>query len=124
MKAQKVLLLLEDGAQLKNCRAALEHSGYAVLIARNARQGLKLLQSITVDAVLLDGAGEAKRNEDSIAARVRKQNPTVRILMTGTALPESALNLADAFIDHRNRPEFFPMLVDRLLRRDKRAHAA
>ena len=124
MKAQKVLLLVEDGAGLETCRAALEHSGYAVLIARSARQGLKLLQSITVDVVLLDGAADTKKNHYSVAARVRKLNPTARILMTGTALPESALNLADGFIDHRNRPEFFPMLVDRLLRRDKRAHAA
>lgn len=124
MKAQKILLLVEDGAGLKNCRAALEHSGYAVLTARSARQGLKLLQSVTVDAVLLDGAADSKRNEYSVAARVRKQNPAVRILMTGTALPESALNLADGFIDHRNRPEFFPMLMDRLLRPHKRAHAA
>ncbi len=124
MKAQKVLLLVEEGAGLKTCRAALEDSGYAVLIARSAREGLKLLESITVDAVLLDGAADTKRNRHSVAARVRKLNPTTRILMTGTALPESALSLADGFIDHRNRPEFFPMLVDRLLRRDRRAHAA
>ncbi|SRR5579884_3217891 len=124
MRAQKVLLLVEDGAGLKTCRAALEDSGYAVLIARNARQALDLLQSITVDVVLLDGAADTKRNRHSVAARVRKLSPAARILMTGTALPESALVLADGFIDHRNRPEFFPMVVDRLLRRDKRAHAA
>lgn len=124
MKSQKTLLLLDRGDQLKSCRSALQRSGYAVLTARSARHGLKLLQVVAVDAVLLDGAAEAKRNGSSIAARVRKQNPGVRILMTGTALPESALHLADGFIDHRNRPEFFPMVVDRLLRRDKRIHAA
>jgi DNA-binding response OmpR family regulator len=124
MKAQKTLLVLERGAQLKNCKAALEQSGYSVVTAHSIRYGLKLLQSLAVDAVLLDGAAEVKRNGSSIAARVRKQSPGVRILMTGAALPESALHLADGFIDNRNRPEFFPMLVDRLLRRDKRAHAA
>ena len=124
MKAQKTLLLLDGCDQLRNCKSALEQSGYAVLTARSARHGLKLLQAVAVDAVLLDGAAEAKRNGGSIAALVRKQNPGVRILMTGTALPERALHLADGFIDHRNRPEFFPMVVDRLLRRDRRVRAA
>ncbi|HZU43579.1 MAG TPA: response regulator [Terriglobales bacterium] len=124
MKSHRTLLLIESGLSLKDCKTALEQSGYAVLTARSSRQGLKLLQSLSVDAVLLDGAAEAKRNGSSVAARVRKQNPSVRILMTGTALPERALYLADGFIDNRNRPEFFPMLLDRLLRREKRAHAA
>jgi DNA-binding response OmpR family regulator len=124
MKPQKTLLLVDHARQLEHCRAALEQSGYAVLIARGARQGLKLFVSNPVDAVVLDGGAERKRNGDSMAARMRKHNPHVRIVMTGTALPESVLHLADGFFDNRNRPEFFPMLVDRLLRREKRANAA
>jgi DNA-binding NtrC family response regulator len=123
MKAQKTLLLVDDGHQLKNCIAALENSGYAVLTARGARQGLKLFVSSPVDAVVLDCATRGNKRH-LVAARMRKRNPRIPILMTGRALPESALNLADGFIDKRNRPEFFPMAVDRLLRRDRRLSVA
>src|SRR5581483_10235554 len=110
MRAQKTLLLVDDGSLLRNCKAALEHSGYAVLTARSARQGLKLISSTPVDAVVLDFATIQALQGQLIAAQMRRRNPRLPILMTGTgtALPESALNLADGFIDNRNRPEFFP----------------
>ena len=126
MRAQKTLLVVDDGSQLKNCKAALEHSGYAVLTARSARQGLKLICSTPVDAVVLDFATIQALQGQLIAAQMRQRNPRMAILMTGTggALPESALNLADGFIDNRNRPEFLAMAIDRLLRRDRRVPAA
>ena len=124
MRAQKTLLLVDDGRQLRSCKAALEHSGYAVLTARSARQGLKLISSMAVDAVVLDFATIQALQGQLIAAQMRQRNPRLPILMTGTALPESALNLADGFIDNRNRPEFFPMAIDLLLRRDRRVSAA
>ena len=126
MRAQKTLLLVDDGRQLKDCRAALKQSGYAVLTARSARQGLKLFFSTPVDAVVLDCATIRALKGHLIAVQMRQCNPRVPILMTGTGatLSESALNLADGFIDKRNRPEFFLMAIDRLLRRDRRVTAA
>jgi len=126
MRAQKTLLVVDDGSQLKNCKAALKHSGYAVLTARSARQGLKLICSMPVDAVVLDFATIQALQGQLIAAQMRQRNPRMAILMTGTGgvLPESALNLADGFIDKRNRPEFLAMAIDRLLHRDRRVHAA
>ncbi len=126
MKAQKRLLLVDDGTQLNNCRTTLEQSGYAVITARSAREGLKLLASAPVDVVVLACARDGARNGYAAACRMRKHNPRLRILMTaeGAELPESALNVADGFIDARNRPEFFLMAVDRLLHRDRRLTAA
>ncbi len=126
MKAQKTLLLVDDGAQLSDCRTTLEQSGYAVLTARNARQGLRMLASAPIDMVVLACVRERAANGYLAACRMRKCNPRIRILMTakGAALPESTLNLADGYIDTRNRPEFFLMAVDRLLHRDRRPTAA
>jgi DNA-binding NtrC family response regulator len=126
MRAQKTLLVVDDRSQLKNCKAALEQSGYAVLTARSARQGLKLISSTPVDAVVVDFATIQALQGQLIAAQLRHRNPRLPILMTGTgaALPESALNWADGFIDNRNCPEFLAMAIDLLLRRERRVSAA
>ncbi len=117
---------MDDGAQLSDCRTTLERSGYAVITAHSAREGLKLLASAPVDVVVLACARDGARDGYTAACRMRRHNPRLRILMTaeGGAVPESALNVADGFIDTRNRPEFFLMAVDRLLRRDRRLTAA
>ncbi len=77
----------------------LEKNGYRLVSATNGSDGLRLLMSGTVDAVvieyhlgLLDGA--------TVASEIKQVRPTVPIIMVcdNLELPEDALKSVDAFV--------------------------
>jgi CheY-like chemotaxis protein len=77
----------------------LEENGYRLLTATNGSEGLRLLMSRTVDAVvieyhlgLLDGA--------TVASEIKQVRPQVPIVMVcdNLELPDDALKSVDAFV--------------------------
>lgn len=96
METQSTLLCIHrDPGQLLH----LEENGYRLVTATNGGEGLRLLMSRTVDAVvieyylgLLDGA--------VVASEIKQVRPQVPIVMVcdNLDLPEGALNSVDAFV--------------------------
>jgi len=96
MGTQNTLLCIHrDPRQLLH----LQENGYQLVTATNGSEGLRLLMSQTVDAVvieyhlgLLDGA--------TVASEIKQVRPTVPIVMVcdNLELPDDALKSVDAFV--------------------------
>src|SRR5258708_32690393 len=95
MATNTLLCIHRDPAQL----TLLQENGYELLTANNARDGLRLLRTRPVDAIvleyhlgLLDGA--------VVAAEIRKVKPQLPIVMLTDhlELPEGALKSVDALV--------------------------
>jgi CheY-like chemotaxis protein len=103
MAAHSTLLCIHrDPAQL----SLLKKSGYELLTATNARDGLRLFRLQTVDAIvveyhlgLLDGA--------VVAAEIKQLQPRVPIVMLAdhSELPEGALKSVDVLVAKSDGPE-------------------
>ncbi len=103
MATNTLLCIHRDPAQL----TLLQESGYELVTARNARDGLRLLRTRTVDAIvleyhlgLLDGA--------VVAAEIRKVKPQLPIVMLTDhlELPEGALKSVDALVTKSDGAHF------------------
>lgn len=98
-----LLCIHRDPAQL----TLLEENGYDLVTASNARDGLRLLRTRPVDAIvleyhlgLLDGA--------VVAAEIRKVKPQLPIVMLTDhlELPEGALKSVDALVTKADGAHF------------------
>jgi CheY-like chemotaxis protein len=103
MATNTVLCIHRDPNQL----SLLQEKGYGVVTARNGSEGLRLLMSKSVDAVvleyhlgLLDGAVVA----DEIK-QIRPQLPIV-MLAENVDLPQGALKSVDALVTKSDGPHF------------------
>jgi DNA-binding response OmpR family regulator len=128
MGTQSTLLCIHrDPRQLLH----LEENGYRLVTATNAGEGLRLLMSRTVDAVvieyhlgLLDGA--------VVASEIKQVRPQLPIVMVcdNLELPEDALNSVDAIVVRSDGHHFlvatihFVLSVEWEQQRDGAAHAA
>jgi DNA-binding response OmpR family regulator len=103
MATNTLLCIHRDPAQL----TLLQENGYELVTASNARDGLRLLRTRPVDAVvleyhlgLLDGA--------VVAAEIRKVKPQLPIVMLTDhlELPEGALKSVDALVTKSDGAHF------------------
>jgi DNA-binding response OmpR family regulator len=104
MAANSILLCIHrDPAQL----TLLRENGYELVTATNGSEGLRLLRSRPVDAIvleyhlgLLDGA--------VVAAEIKKFKPQLPIVMLADdlELPEGALKSVDAIVTKSDGPHF------------------
>jgi len=103
MATNTLLCIHRDPAQL----TLLQENGYELVTASNARDGLRLLRTRTVDAIvleyhlgLLDGA--------VVAAEIRKVKPHLPIVMLTDhlELPEGALKSVDALVTKSDGAHF------------------
>jgi CheY-like chemotaxis protein len=97
--SQKLILCIDDDAAIL-CyeRALLERSGYAVLTAASAEEGLGLVTACKFDAVLLDYEMPGMKGGD-VALEIKRIRPELAlILLSGSEVPVSALALVDAFV--------------------------
>ena len=103
MATNTLLCIHRDPAQL----TLLQENGYELLTANNARDGLRLLRTRPVDAIvleyhlgLLDGA--------VVAAEIRKVKPQLPIVMLTDhlELPEGALKSVDALVTKSDGAHF------------------
>lgn len=98
-----LLCIHRDPAQLD----LLRENGYELLTASNGSDGLRLLKSRPVDAIVLeyhlnpqDGA--------NVAAEIKKANPELPIVMIADdlELPEGTLKSVDALVTKSDGPHF------------------
>src|ERR1700746_3186751 len=90
----------------------LEENGYRLLTATNGSEGLRLLMSRTVDAVvieyhlgLLDGA--------TVASEIKQVRPQVPIVMVcdNLELPDDALKSVAAFVIRSDGHQFLVAII-------------
>jgi DNA-binding response OmpR family regulator len=110
--ATSLLCIHRDPAQL----SVLQEKGFSLIPATHGSQGLRLLMSKTVDAVileyhlgLLDGA--------AIADEIKKVRPQLPIVMLAEnlELPEGALKSVDALVTSSGGPRFLVEAIHTVL---------
>jgi CheY-like chemotaxis protein len=92
--AKKTILCIDnDQSVLRYEKALLERSGYAVLSAASAQQGLRLATMCHCDGVLLDYEIHGM-NGHEVAVEIKRVRPEVMvILLSGSEVPRQALAL-------------------------------
>jgi len=93
-----ILCIDDDDAILFYEKALLERSGYAVITAASAQQGLRLVSMCQCDAVLLDYEMPGMNGHD-LAIEIKRVRPELMIvLFSGSEVPACTLPLVDAFL--------------------------
>ena len=93
-----ILCIDDDDAILSYEKALLERSGYGVITAASAQQGLRLVTMCECDAVLLDYEMPGM-NGSELAIEIKRVRPELAIvLLSGSDVPAYALPLVDAFL--------------------------
>lgn len=117
--ARSLLCIHRDPAQLM----ALQEKGFSLIPATHGSQGLRLLMSKRVDAVileyhlgLLDGA--------AVADEIKKVRPRLPIVMLAESLelPEGALKSVDALVTECDGPRFLLEAIHTVLQAKDRLH--
>jgi CheY-like chemotaxis protein len=101
-----VLLCIDDEVFNSFTRKlVLESEGYSVLVADSGREGLAILMSQQVDAVILDYL-MPEMNGGEVAAEIRRIKPGVPILMLSACLevPSSVIAMVDACLSKGESP--------------------
>ena len=96
---QTILCIDNDEVMLRYEKTLLERSGYTVLSAVSAEQGLRLATICKCDAVLLD-YDMPVMNGCEVASEIKRLRPELIVIMvSGSEMPVSAaLAAVDAFI--------------------------
>jgi CheY-like chemotaxis protein len=111
--SKRVILCIDDDAAILYYeKALLERSGYSVLTATSAQQGLRLVTMCKCDAVLLDYQMPGM-NGYEVAFEIKRVRPELMvILLSGSEVPIHALALVDAFIPKLEASrELLPMIA-------------
>ena len=79
-------------------KSMFERSGFNVVTAASARQGLRLATMSSFDAVLLD-YHMPEMNGHEVALEIRRIRPeTLLVMVSGSEIPEETHRLVDAVI--------------------------
>ena len=93
-----ILCIDDDPAILHYEKTLLERSGYSVLTASSAQQGLRLVTMCEFDAVLVDYE-MLDMDGDEVAVEMKRIRPELTvILLSGGDVPAQALAYVDACI--------------------------
>jgi CheY-like chemotaxis protein len=94
-----MLLCIDDSpAILEYERSLFERSGYIVVTATSARQGLKLATMYRFDAVLLD-YHMPEMNGHELALEIKRIRPESSVVVfSGSEIPEDTYKLVDAVV--------------------------
>ena len=120
--SKKTILCIDDDAAIL-CyeKALLERSGYAVLTAPSARQGLTLATTCKCDVVLLDYEMPG-RNGAEVASEIKLVKPElVVILLSGREVPREALAWVDAFVPKLEASQQLLPVIDDLCSRNQKS---
>jgi CheY-like chemotaxis protein len=111
---QKTILCIDDDAVIL-CyeKALLERSGYIVLTAPSALEGVKLATTCECDAVILDYEMPGT-NGHEVAAEIKLVKPKLMvILLSRREIPVQALSLVDAFVPKlETRQQLLPLIAE------------
>jgi CheY-like chemotaxis protein len=107
-----ILCIADDEAILRYEKALLERSGYAVLTATSAQQGLRLVAMCECDAVLLDYDAPVIDGFE-VASQIKRVTPEPPvILLSGQEVPPRMLELVDAYVPKLEASrELLPMIA-------------
>ena len=113
---QPTLLCIDDNQSNLNCKIIPEGSGYQILTASSAREGLEVFASNAIDAVILDYQ-MPELNAERVAAAMRGTKPRVPILMLSDWVlqRESVLQIVDGFVPKGDPVEFLLLAIHQLL---------
>lgn len=115
---RKTLLLIDDDFnQLTLRKLVLELSGFTVVTAANAHQGMHLFETETPDAVVVDYEMPTVRG-DVLAGQIRRANRAIPILMLSgcASVPTSALAAVNAFLPKATHPSRLVNAIECLVR--------
>ena len=117
-----ILCIDDDDSILRFEKALLERSGYKVITAASAQEGLKLATTCMCDAVLLDYQMPGM-NGHEVASEIRLVRPSLAIILfSGSEVPTQALALVDAFVPKvDSSQQLLPVIAD-LCSRKQRAN--
>src|SRR5579863_6501895 len=103
MATNTVLCIHRDPNQL----SLLQEKGYGIIPARNGSEGLRLLMSKSVDAVVLE-YHLGLLNGAIVADEIKQIRPQLPIVMVADSLdlPRGALKSVDALVTKSNGPHF------------------
>ena len=113
MAAPKTLLCIHrDPAQLN----LLKEAGYGLITAINGNDGLRLLMSRPVDAIVIEYYLGLLNGAD-VAYEIKRVKPQIPIVMMADHLEmsEGALKCVDAFVDKSDGPHFLLTTVHSVL---------
>src|SRR5689334_2900676 len=85
----------------------LQKNGYKVLTAANGQEGLQLLASEPVDAIVFQ-YNSARRGSSALASEIKQLRPTIPIVMLAenAELADAALESVDALVSTSDPPYF------------------
>lgn len=108
-----ILCIDDDDAILRYEKMLLERSGYTVLTAASAQQGLRLVTMCKCDAVLLDYEMPVM-NGHEVAVEIKRIRPELGvILLSGSDVPTDALALFDGFVPKLEASQqLLPMIAE------------
>ncbi len=117
-----ILCIDDDEAILHYEKALLERSGYKILTAASAQQGLRLVTICKCDAVLLDYEMPGMKG-DEVACEIKRIRPGLRvILLSGSEVPTHALASVDAFVPKLEASWQLLPIIAELCGQTERAH--
>ena len=111
--SKRVILCVDDDPAIRHYeKTLLERSGYAVLTASSAQQGLKLVTMCEFDIVLLDYAMLGMTGYE-VAMEMKRMTPELMvILLSGGDVPIQGLAFVDGFIFKLDASrELLPMIA-------------
>src|ERR1700730_17463254 len=116
-----ILCIDDQWSELIGRKMLLENNGYEVLEATGGTEGLRLLRSHSVDAVVLDYQMPGM-NGDVVAAKMKRAKSHVPIMLLSSygPLSQSKLEALDIFLSIPQQPKILLSTLHSLLRRRPR----
>ena len=124
MPPSKVVLCIDDEAPALNLRKlVLEYRGFTVLTALNGEDGLSILDSRPIDAVVVDYSMPGMHG-GVVAAEIRRRKPRLPVIMLTAYnfVSETLSNSVDVFIVKGEDPDLLVKRLDSLIRIRNHSH--
>jgi CheY-like chemotaxis protein len=124
MNHATILCIDDESTGLTLRKMLLESEGYSVLLAPGGHEGLAILQSSRVEAVVLDYR-MPHMSGDEVALEIRRRWPSIPIvLLSGYPqdVPEQMLNQVNAFVWKGGDPSEFLTAIREMLNQQVPTH--
>jgi two-component system, OmpR family, copper resistance phosphate regulon response regulator CusR len=105
MQRSTIVCIDDDLDTLIGCQSLLWNHGYNVLISTSGSQGLELVKSLPIDAVILDFQMPGM-DGGMVATEIKKFKPHVPVMMLTAqeSLPDEVLEQVDVFFPKGESP--------------------
>lgn len=111
---RRCVLVVDDDPGVRDViRSMLESSGYAVLLAENGREAMRLLKSERADLILTDLVMPEQEGIETIKA-LRRQYPDTKVIAMSGAFGGDYLRIASYLGAHATLAK--PIQMDKLLK--------